>query len=59
MPGVTIGNNCNIGIKAYIRKNKTIEDKQIIMAVPGMPHKKVAEIIQERKEFIKKEKIND
>jgi len=59
MPGVTIGNNCNIGIKAYIRKNRTIEDKQIIMAVPGMPHKKVAEIIQERKEFIKKEKIND
>ena len=49
MPGVTIGNNCNIGIKAYIRKNKKVEDGSVIMAVPGVPSKKVAEIISEKK----------
>ena len=48
MPGVTIGNNCNIGLKAYIRKNRKIEDGSMIMAVPGMPSKKVAEIIKEK-----------
>lgn len=50
MPGAEIGDNCNIGLKAYVRKNKKIEDKSIIMAIPGLPHKKVAEIISERKE---------
>ena len=46
MPGVTIGKNCNIGLKAYVRKNRKIEDGSVIMAVPGMPSKKVAEIIK-------------
>ena len=47
MPGVTIGKNCNIGLKSYIRKNRKIEDESIIMAIPGMPRKKVAEIIKD------------
>ena len=45
MPGVEIGDHCNIGIKALIRKNKTIPPNSIIMGVPGVPAKKVAEII--------------
>lgn len=53
MPGVEIGKNCNIGLKAYVRKNKKIEDGSMIMAVPGMPSKKVAEIIREPKELAK------
>ncbi len=47
MPGVTIGNNCNIGLKTYIRKNKKIEDNSVIMSIPGIPNKKVAEIIKD------------
>ena len=47
MPGVTVGKNCNIGLKAYVRKNRNIEDGSMIMAVPGMPSKKVAEIIKD------------
>lgn len=50
MPGAEIGNNCNIGIKSYIRKNKKIEDNSMIMAIPGLSHRKVAEIIAEKKE---------
>ena len=46
MPGAEIGNYCNIGIKAYVRKNRKIEDKSVIMAVPGMEAKKIAEIIK-------------
>lgn len=46
MPGVEIGSNCSIGIKSYIRKNRKIEDGSMIMAVPGMDAKKVAEIIK-------------
>lgn len=46
MPGVTIGQNCNIGVKSYIRKNKSIPDKSLIMSIPGMPSKKVASIIR-------------
>lgn len=46
MPGVTIGKNCNIGLKAYVRKNRNIEDGSMIMAVPGLPSKKVAEMIK-------------
>ncbi len=47
MPGVTIGKNCNIGLKSYIRKNRNIEDGSMIMSVPGIPCKKVAEIIKD------------
>ena len=50
MPGVTIGNHCSIGLKSYIRKNRTIEDNSVIMALPGMPHKKIAEMMREKKE---------
>lgn len=49
MPGADIGENCNIGIKSYVRKNRKVEDKSIIMAIPGIPAKKVAEIIKEEK----------
>ena len=51
MPGVTIGNNCNIGMYSYIRKNKTIPDNSVIMALPGLPVRKIAEI---EKGFTKK-----
>lgn len=50
MPGVTIGNHCNIGVKAMIRKNKTIADNSMILAFPGTPAKKVAELIRDNKE---------
>lgn len=50
MPGATIGKNCNIGLYSYIRKNKVIPDNSMIMAVPGVPAKKVAEIIKDKKE---------
>lgn len=53
MPGVTIGDNCNIGLKSYIRKNKKIENNSLIMSIPGLPHRKVAEIIKENKDAIK------
>lgn len=46
MPGAEIGEHCNIGIKAYVRKNRKIEDGSMIMAVPGMDAKKVAELIK-------------
>lgn len=47
MPGVTIGKHCNIGLYSYVRKNKTIEDNSMIMAIPGLDVKKVAEIVKE------------
>lgn len=50
MPGATIGKKCNIGVYSYIRKNRVIPDNSIIMAIPGVPAKKVAEIIREKKE---------
>ena len=50
MPGTTIESNCNIGVKAFIRKNKTIPEKSMIMAFPGSPAKKIAELIKENKE---------
>jgi non-ribosomal peptide synthetase-like protein len=46
MPGATIGNNCNIGLKATVRKNKEIPDKSMILAFPGTPAKKIAEILK-------------
>lgn len=49
MPDATIGENCNIGLYSYIRKRKTIPDHSMIMAIPGIPAKKVAEIIRETK----------
>ena len=49
MPGATIGKNCNIGLYSYVRKNKVIEDNSMIMAIPGLPAKKVAEIIKDKK----------
>ncbi len=47
MPDVTIGNKCNIGLYSYIRKKRNIEDGSMIMAVPGMSARKVAELIKE------------
>ena len=47
MPDVSIGNNCNIGLYSYIRKKRNIEDKSMIMAMPGMNARKVAELIKE------------
>ena len=49
MPGVTIEDNCNIGVKAFLRKNKTISEKSMILAFPGVPAKKIAELIKEEK----------
>ena len=48
MPDVTIGDKCNIGLYSYIRKKRNIEDGSMIMAVPGMSAKKVAEIVREK-----------
>jgi len=47
MPDVTVGNNCSIGLYSYIRKKRKIEDKSIIMAIPGLPAKKVAQMIRD------------
>jgi len=49
MPDVTIGNKCNIGLYSYIRKKRNIEDGSMIMAIPGINARKVAEIIKENK----------
>lgn len=49
MPGATIGNHCNIGLKAIIRKNKNIPDNSMILSFPGTPAKKVAEILKDDK----------
>jgi len=48
MPDVTVGDNCSIGLYSYIRKKRKIEDKSIIMAIPGLPAKKVAELIRDK-----------
>lgn len=47
MPDVTIGNRCNIGLYSYIRKKRNIEDNSMIMAIPGINAKKVAQIIKD------------
>ena len=47
MPDVTIGSNCSIGLYSYVRKKRVIEDKSMIMAIPGIPAKKVAELIRD------------
>ena len=47
MPGTTIEDNCNIGVKAFVRKNKTIPEKSMILAFPGSPAKKIAELIKD------------
>ena len=48
MPGTTIEGNSNVGVKALIRKNKTIPEKSIIMAFPGSPAKKIAELLKDK-----------
>lgn len=48
MPGAEIGKNCSIGLYSYIRKKRKIEDGSVIMAIPGLKAKKVAEIIKEK-----------
>ncbi len=48
MPGATIGNECNIGIKGIVRKNKKIEDRSILMGFPATPIKKLAEILKDK-----------
>jgi len=47
MPGVTIENKCNIGMYAYVRKNKTVSEGSIIMALPGLPAKQIAKLEKE------------
>lgn len=47
MPGVTIENNCNIGMYAYVRKNKTVPEGSMIMALPGLPAKQIAKLEKE------------
>jgi carbonic anhydrase/acetyltransferase-like protein (isoleucine patch superfamily) len=48
MPGATIGEYCNIGIKGIVRKNKKIEDRSILMGFPATPIKKLAEILSDK-----------
>jgi len=48
MPDVTIGDKCNIGLYSYVRKKRNIDDGSMIMAVPGMSARKVAEIVKEK-----------
>ncbi len=50
MPGAEIGDNCNIGFKASIRKNKKVEDKSMILAFPGTPAKKIAKLLKDDEE---------
>lgn len=50
MPGATIGNNCNVGIKAIIRKNRNVPDKSMILAFPGADARKVAQLIKDDNE---------
>ena len=46
MPGAEIGERCNIGIKAHIRKNRKIESGSMILSLPGLDAKKIAEIMK-------------
>lgn len=50
MPGVTIGNKCNIGMYSYVRKNKTISEGSMIMALPGLPAKQIAKMEKESRD---------
>ena len=60
MPGVTIESNSNIGVKSFIRKNRVIPEKSMILSFPGSPAKKVAELIKEdRKKEEKPERNQD
>ncbi len=49
MPDVTIGSKCNIGLYSYVRKKRNIEDGTMLMAIPGLNARKVAEMIKEEK----------
>ena len=53
MPGVEIGDHCSIGVKSYIRKKKKIPPKTILMSVPAVPARQLANIIKEEKEEVK------
>ena len=48
MPDVTIGDKCNVGLYSYVRKKRNIEDGSMIMAIPGLSARKVAEIVKEK-----------
>ena len=47
MPGVTIGNHCSIGVCSYVRKNRTIPDNTITMAMPGVSPQRIVELIKD------------
>ena len=59
MPGATIGKNCNVGLYSYIRKNKEIPDNSMIMTMPGLPAKKLAEIMKEKRDKADKKDKDD
>lgn len=44
MPDVTIGDKCNIGLYSYVRKKRNIEDGSMIMALPGLNARRIAEL---------------
>jgi len=48
MPDVTIGDKCNIGLYSYVRKKRNVDDGSMIMAIPGLNARKVAEIIKDK-----------
>ena len=47
MPGTTIGNRCSIGVCTYVRKNRTIPDNTITMAMPGVSPQRIAAMIKD------------
>lgn len=44
MPDVTIGNYCNIGMYAYVRKNRIIPDKTYLSALSALPVRKIIKL---------------
>jgi len=47
MPGVHIGQGCSIGCYSVIRKNRRIDNKSILMSLPGLPVKQIARLIKD------------
>jgi acetyltransferase-like isoleucine patch superfamily enzyme len=47
MPGARIGSTCSIGAYSVVRKNRRIDDKSVIMPLPGLPMRQIAKIISD------------
>ncbi|MDR2940270.1 MAG: hypothetical protein LBV08_08135 [Clostridiales bacterium] len=45
MPGASVGSNSSIGANSQIRKNKKIDEKSLILPLPGLPAKQIARIM--------------